>query len=150
MPNQEEKRLLAELRALPDYQGWTFDYVYPGYFSYYRGPYFVFFTPDWEDEETLSIQVQDDKGHTYTLYSEQLSLPRAGRTGRRLFDLVRPTLDKISKVSRQHATKKLPITRAPRAQKKTRVQLDREIAEALTQPRVQSPHRSPSTSKKRA
>jgi len=128
MTEHEEKRLLAELKALPDYQGWTFVYVYPGYFSYSRGPYSVFFTPDWDEEGKLSIQVQDDEGHSYTLYASELPLPHAGRTGRKLFDMVRPTLDKISKVSRQHAAKRGA---------KSPAQLDAEIAEARLRRRAE-------------
>ena len=98
----ETKRLLAELRALPDYQGWTFDYVYPGYFSVYpgyfsysRGPLSVFFVPDWEGkEETLTIQVQDSQGQVYS--SDTHPLPHSKRTGEKLFQIVRPTLNKLA------------------------------------------------------
>lgn len=119
MTDQEEKRLIAELRALPDYRGWTFVYVYPEYFSYSRGPYSVFFTPDWDGDAILPIQVQDDEGHVYEQHSKTLPLPHAGRTGKKLFDLVRPTLDAMTRTS--HARKK----------SKSPAQLDREIAEVV-------------------
>lgn len=129
MTDQEEKRLLAELKALPDYQGWTFVYVYPGYFSYLRGDTSVYFTPDWEGDATLPIQVQDNDGNVLDEYSKSLPLPHGGRTGRKLFHMVRPTLDAIAGERVSHSTKK-----------KTIAQLDREIAEALTRERTQSPH----------
>jgi len=121
MTDQEEKRLLAELKELPDYQGWTFVYVYPGYFSYLRGSDSVFFTPDWEGDATLPIQVQDNDGNVYEEYSTVLPLPHGNRTGRKLFNLVRPTLDDVSEAGVSHAAKK-----------KTPAQLDREISQVLT------------------
>lgn len=123
MANAETDRLVAELETLPDYHGWTFVYEYPGYFGYRRGAYTVFFTPDWEGKGTLPIEVHDDEGRVHDAYSARLPLPRAGRTGRKLFDLVRPTLDKLSN---DRATKK-----------KTAAQLDAEIAEAQLRQRAE-------------
>lgn len=137
MTDAETKRLRTELEALPDYQGWTFTYDYPGYFSYRRGAFAVNFTPDWEDDKTLPIEVQDDAGQLYDEYSRQLPLPRAGRTGRKLFRLVKPTLDAVSKISepstpsRQHATKK------------SAARLNREIKQALGAASTQRNRNSP-------
>jgi broad specificity phosphatase PhoE len=93
----ETARLVAEMEALPDYRGWYFSYEYPGYFCYVHpdNDFSVFFTPDWEGDETLPIEVQDDDGHCYEEHSNRLPLPRDGRTGQKIFEMVRPTLDKI-------------------------------------------------------
>ena len=93
----EIDRLVDEVAALPPHRGWTFTYEYPGYFclSHPELPHGVFFTPDWEHAETLDVQVQTPDGRDYPDLGAVLALPRAGRTGQRLLDLVRPTLDKL-------------------------------------------------------
>lgn len=102
----ETDRLVAEMEALPTYRGWTFSYEYPGYFCYrhpennfcYRHPensYSVFFTPDWDEDATLPIQVQIDDDRDCPEYSDHLPLTHEGRTGQAIFEMVRPTLDKI-------------------------------------------------------
>jgi hypothetical protein len=126
MTKAETKRLVAELEALPDYQGWTFVYEYPGYFGYRRSPFVVFFTPDWEGKWTLPIEVQDDEGNVYDAYSTRLPLPPARRTGRKLFNLVRPTLDKLATFSEAN-----PPATSNHARKKTAAQLDAEIADSV-------------------
>lgn len=97
MNDSEADRLVAELEALPDYRGWGFSYEYPGYFCYSHPslPYSVFFTPDWEGDETLPIEVQTNEGGYHEEHSDRVPLPREGRTGDKLLDLVRPTLDKL-------------------------------------------------------
>ena len=97
MNAQETDRLVAEMEELPHYRGWQFSYEYPGYFCYGHPdlPYRVAFTPDWEGDQELPIQVTDDDGNFYEEHSPVLPLPREGRTGGRLLDLVRPTLDKL-------------------------------------------------------
>jgi hypothetical protein len=93
MRDQEIDRLITELEAI-DHHGWRYTYEYPGLFCYSHpdgGPR-VFFTPDWDEDATLVVEVQNDDG-TCIDY-ERHALPRDGRTGRKLFDLVRPTLDK--------------------------------------------------------
>jgi hypothetical protein len=99
---EETDRLVFELLELGQYQGWRFSYEYPGYFCYSRpdSKFRVFFTPDWEGVETLPIEVQDDDGDCYEEHGGLLSLPREGRTGKKIFDLVRPTLDKLSGAAR--------------------------------------------------
>jgi hypothetical protein len=93
----ETARLVAEMEDLPEYRGWRFTYEYPGYFCYSHpdNGYSVFFTPDWEGDETLPIQVQIDDGRDWEEHGDRLSLPREGRTGQRIFELVRPTLGKL-------------------------------------------------------
>ena len=96
----ETDRLVAEMAALPEYRGWRFSYEYPGFFCYSRpnNDYSVFFTPDWEGDETLPIEVQIDDGHVLSEHSTRLPLPRTGRTGQQIFELVRPALDKLLEV----------------------------------------------------
>ena len=90
----EQARLIAELEALPAYRGWCFAYEYPGFFCFHHpdGVRSVFFTPDWNDDGMLPIEVQDDVGTNVD--SVLIPLPREGRTGQQLFDLVKSTLDK--------------------------------------------------------
>lgn len=97
MTHKEAARLVAEMEDLPDYRGWRFTYEYPGYFHYSHAdhPFSVLFTPDWEGDEVLPIQVTDDEGECYSEHCVILPLPREGRTGAQLLDLVRPTLDKL-------------------------------------------------------
>jgi hypothetical protein len=93
----EIDRLVAEMSALPVYQGWSFTYEYPGYFCYSHpeSPYSVFCTPDFSDLETVTIQTQDDEGSFYEEFSSDPKFSREGRTGEKIFELVRPTLDRI-------------------------------------------------------
>ena len=97
----ETDRLITELAALGTYQGWRFTYEYPGYFCYSHpdNSFSVFFTPDWEGDEILPIEVQVDDGQHCAEHSSTLPLPREGRTGQKIFELVRPTLDKLLAVS---------------------------------------------------
>ena len=86
--------LLAELEALPAYQGWEFAYEYPGLFCFHhpRSNLNIFFTPDWCEDGEMPIEVQDDEGNCIDYVT--IPLPQEGRTGVQLLDLVRPTLDK--------------------------------------------------------
>lgn len=99
----DNDRLVAEMDVLPDYEGWQFSYEYPGYFCYGHPnlPYRVAFTPDWESDEELPIQVTDEAGHFYEEHSPVLPLPREGRTGEKLLALVQPTLNALAKLPRQ-------------------------------------------------
>lgn len=96
--SEETDRLVTKMNALPDYEGWQFSYEYPGYFCYGHPdlPYRVAFTPDWEGDQELPIQVTDDAGYFYEQHSPVLPLPREGRTGEKLLALVRPTLDALT------------------------------------------------------
>jgi hypothetical protein len=96
----EVERLMNELRDLGPYDGWSFTYEFPGYFCYSRQnlPFSVRFTPDWQADGTLPIEVHDDEGGYCEEHSTTLPLPREGRTGKQLFNLVRPTLDKLAKL----------------------------------------------------
>ena len=105
MKDSETDRLVTELEALGPYNGWQFSYEYPGYYCYSCPglPFNVFFTPDWQADGELPIEVQDDDGRHCEEHSTTLPLPREGRTGQQLLDLVRPTLDKLSKALRHLA-----------------------------------------------
>jgi hypothetical protein len=94
---EETERLVAELEALPEYRGWLFTYEYPGYFclSHDDVPYCVFFTPDWEGDESLPIEVQTPNGDVAEEHSSCAPLPREGRAGEKILALVRPTLDRL-------------------------------------------------------
>lgn len=105
MTPEETDRLVAEMDALPAYEGWRFSYEYPGYFCYSHPalPYNVFFTPDWQADQSLPIEVQGDDGQHFEEHSSTLPLPTEGRTGEKLLALVRPTLDKLAKLPRSPA-----------------------------------------------
>lgn len=102
MKDPETDRLVAEMDDLEPYDGWRFTYEYPGYFCYSRPdlPFLVFFTPDWEDDGKLPIEVQDNDGGHHEEHSSVWDLPHEGRTGQQLFDLVQPTLDKLAALPR--------------------------------------------------
>lgn len=95
--DEDTARLVREQEELPRYRGWQFTYEYPGLFCYSHPelPYHVFFTPDWEGAESLPIEVQTADGDYVEAHSTRLPLPREGRTGQKIFDMVRPTLDKL-------------------------------------------------------
>jgi hypothetical protein len=112
MKDPETDRLVDEMSALPAYEGWCFSYEYPGYFCYGHPdlPYRVAFTPDWEGDEELPIQVTDDDGHFYEEHSPVLPLPREGRTGEKLLAMVRPTLDALAKLPRRAPEPTVTVT----------------------------------------
>lgn len=104
--------LVAEMEALPAYRGWGFTYEYPGYFCYSHDDllFSVFFTPDWDGDETLGIQVQDSDGRCYDEHSSApAALPHEGRTGQKIFELVKPTLDKLLELVPQKLPKLAPL-----------------------------------------
>lgn len=71
---------------------WVFDYQYPGYFSYFKGPWTVFFTPEHSDKGMVDIQINfeddpiDDLGD---------AVPLVPRTPERLFEIASHYLTKI-------------------------------------------------------
>lgn len=97
----EIDRLVTEMHAIPAYRGWQFSYEYPGYFCYSHSDneYTVWFTPDWEEDEALPIQVQVGDGRDCPEHGASHPLPREGRTGPKIFALVKPTLDALMEIS---------------------------------------------------
>jgi hypothetical protein len=91
------ERLVEEMYGLPGYRGWQFSYEYPGLFRYScpSSRFVVFCTPDWEEDETLPIQVQDRDGDCYDKLGGRLPLPRACRTAQKIFEMLRPVLDEL-------------------------------------------------------
>jgi hypothetical protein len=63
MTPEEQLALAGEFEKPPysTYKGWKFDFAYPGYFSYYHPeiPYSVYFTPGFDREGEVSIQISD-------------------------------------------------------------------------------------------
>jgi hypothetical protein len=79
-------------RAHPFYKGWAFDFQYPGFFVY-RHPtddVSIFFTPDWSKKGEVDVQVNSNDEPIET---ETFPFVR-NRTAQRLFEIVRPFLDK--------------------------------------------------------
>lgn len=83
-------------RAYQYYRGWGFSFEHPGIFTYYQlgGDLTVCFTPDWNDEGLVDVQVQTSEGdcldnqggeHTFT----------TNRTAPALFKIVKPYLDRL-------------------------------------------------------
>jgi hypothetical protein len=91
--NPEIEQLLAEMEALPSYCGWQFTYEYPGFFCYSHpsSPASVCFTPDWDRDGEVQIEVQTLDGRF--LGGALIPWPHEGRTAQKLFDLVKPYLD---------------------------------------------------------
>ena len=99
--DEEHAQVLSELEALPTYNGWWFAYEYPGLFCYHHpdSSHSVFFTPDWSEDGEMPIEVQDNEG--VCVDDAAISVPHAGRTGQKLFDLVKSTLDKHQPQSKE-------------------------------------------------
>ncbi len=57
--------LAKEMERLhPEYNGWKFDYMFPGYFSFCNDEFRVFFTPDHDTQGELSREVQNLDGES--------------------------------------------------------------------------------------
>jgi len=86
-------QILALSKAIyerfPHIDGWTFEYMYPGYFTYGHENVLVFFTPDFDVDGEISIQIQDNDGGCL---ADGTSIPYAELTAESLVDLVRPYL----------------------------------------------------------
>ena len=62
MPTDTEK-FAKEFQAFkPEYNGWTFEYMYPGNFAYSKGDVVLFFTPDWNLDGVVDPQVTSADG----------------------------------------------------------------------------------------
>lgn len=101
----EEKEVQKLVKVLEDmykyYHGWHFEYVYPGYFAYHQmgGDLSVYFTPDWNHEGKVSIQVHNSEGEWISGEEVSYVAPEQNGTSNgkvgayKLFRIVKPFLD---------------------------------------------------------
>lgn len=85
------------------YKGWVFAWEHPGVFVYYQmgGDLSVYFTPDFDDEGVVPIQVNDNEGHV--LKDENVPYEHPTHNGAphqiieayHLFKIVRPHLERL-------------------------------------------------------
>ena len=93
--SERDKTLADELAALhPTHGEWRFEFMYPGLFSYSKGPLTVFFTPDYGEKGTLAIQVDRGDGSTIDLDWPEVRYPEA-LTSAFLFDEARKVMDHV-------------------------------------------------------
>lgn len=120
--------LAAEMEQLPEYRNWWFTFEFPGLFRYSHrdNNYSVFFTPDWDEDAMLPIQVQVNDGDICDAYSAQLPLPHEGRSAQQIFDLVRPTLDQLLLAPQQVAPRTIDLRISLTAEEVTALQDARE------------------------
>jgi|SRR5579871_1939841 len=73
---------------------WEFAYEYPGFFVYHHNKkdIDVFFTPDWDEKDVVSIQVTSDGKDL-----EGAAIPFKNRTPKNLFNAVLPWLEKYGR-----------------------------------------------------
>lgn len=91
------ERMLSDFEAaFKTYRGWVFEYEYPGYLVYYhpRRTVSVYFTPDFEKPDEVSIQVMSGDGAQVL---ETAYVPFIIRIAEHLFQAVRPWLEKYSR-----------------------------------------------------
>jgi hypothetical protein len=103
-----------ELSALVDafettyrtYQAWTFEFMYPGCFSFSQkdSDLMVFFTPDWSDMDKVDIQVQTNEGEFIENEGGDVDF-KTDRSALALFNIVKPYLDKLAGKSSKDLTK---------------------------------------------
>lgn len=88
-----ERLLLQFEEQFKTYRGWRFEYEYPGYLVYYHPSrtVSVYFTPDFDKADEVSIQVMSGDG---TQVLEVAGVPFVIRTAENLFQAVRPWLEK--------------------------------------------------------
>lgn len=68
-PLPEENSLPKMFQAQHgEYNGWIFEYMYPGYFSYSKGEHRIFFTPDHNAKGVIDTQVQTLDGDNNPRY----------------------------------------------------------------------------------
>ncbi len=82
------------------YKGWVFEYEHPGYFVYHQmgGSISVAFTPEHDEENTVSLQVQDGEGRDIASETVPFNPVRHDILSTKidpfhLFTLVRPLLE---------------------------------------------------------
>lgn len=63
--NVKAERIAKELQQdYQTFQGWDFEYVYPGFLAYHSpgGSYSLFFTPDFTEHGEINLQLQTEPG----------------------------------------------------------------------------------------
>jgi len=82
--------------ALPVYNGWRANYEYPGQIEYAHNDaeVRVVCTSDWEQPDTLNVQLQCRDGGDLDDGGDVLPWPRRDRTWGAMFALLRPFLDR--------------------------------------------------------
>lgn len=82
-----------DVLAEKHYRGWELDYIVPGMFVFFhkKVPLGIFFNPDWNIQDSITIEVarRDNRGQI-----ELTEVPFTVRTGENLFAAVKPWLDK--------------------------------------------------------
>lgn len=74
---------LADEFSRPPYQtwgDWTFEFEYPGFFVFYHEtlPYRVYFTPGWNRQNEVPIQIKNDAGDVLELTEVPFFTDKAG------------------------------------------------------------------------
>lgn len=97
----DHARLAKALFERGPYKGWEFDYEHPGFFVYFHpaSQVRVMFTPDWGHDGKIAVQSQWREG-VPALDDDGAEIPFPIRTVDRLFEAVRPWLDKHQPVKR--------------------------------------------------
>lgn len=97
----DSQRLAEEMTARGPYKGWEFEYLdQPGSFSYWHpaSPVRVYFTPDWSAGDEITVQTERDDDEPEI--DDGAAIPFPIRTADRLFEAVRPWLDKYQPLKR--------------------------------------------------
>lgn len=82
--------------ALPEYKGWSATYEYPGFINYTHpdGDIAVCATSDFNGDGKLDIQIHTEDFSQSVNDGENKPWPHEGRTAAKMFDRLRPYLDK--------------------------------------------------------
>lgn len=100
----DDDALINEFKSkYPTYNGWLFDYEYPGYFVFYSPDYSlnVYFTPDFNTDGTVDVQIMNSDGEF--LDGEEIAY-QAPLTADQLMNIVKPFLDQNRAIKRSNVT----------------------------------------------
>ena len=91
---------------LPEYKGWRSTYEHPGFIHYSHpdSDVVVCAASDFNGDAKLDIQIQTTDGHSFDDGAND-PWPHAGRTGLKMFDRIRPYLDKYHPTTAASAPK---------------------------------------------
>lgn len=100
---ERDEALVKEMKEKhPDYRGWKFDYMFPGYFSYYSDLYRVFFTPDNNVAGEIDCQIQTSEGEQILVkdqpifdvqYEKPLTVDQLFKAAQTMIDRIEQTDD---------------------------------------------------------